>query len=390
MATAGGRTVTTLPSCNPEAKKDHHIGSPPTHFKNPWPSAVTLGFSKLFETRFLRKDKTNVPIPTDRKVLVPVREPDWASSSTTKLRATWLGHASFLVETPAVPGQNRGVHVLFDPVFSERTSPVQWFGPKRYNPPPCKIGELPKIDVIAISHNHYDHLDAWTIQEVWRLSKQKGLTPLIACALGNRSYFQSLLPDITIEDVIELDWWDGVKIDVAGVGNLDLICTPAQHTSARGISDKDKGLWCSWTLSTPMGHGSARKLFFAGDTGYRHVSSPNPTKEEEDSLSHCPAFKEIGELLGPIDLALLPIGLYSPRDCMSTVHCAPEDSACIHIDLKARKSIGMHYGTVRGGLSQYYEDVLEPPKRWREVCEKKGLVWNTDVGLCDIGETILV
>ena len=141
----------------------HHVGSPPTSFINPWPSFQKLGFGDLFSARFTRTaDRNHVPVPADRKDLVRVRKPDWAIDAPEKLRATWLGHASFFVETQATTAQ-RGIRILFDPVFSKRTSPVQFLGPKRYNPPPCTIEELPEVDVIAISHNHYDHLDTWTI-----------------------------------------------------------------------------------------------------------------------------------------------------------------------------------------------------------------------------------
>lgn len=384
-------SVKPRPSRNPEAQKvpSHHVSNPPTSFKNPWPSAAPIPFSKVFQTRFLRKaDKNNVPVPTDRSVLVPVRKPDWGGSHADKLRATWLGHASFLVETSAQ--NDRGVRVLFDPVFSERTSPVQWLGPKRYNPTPCQVDEIPEVDIIAISHNHYDHLDSWTITEVWRASLARKRTPLVACALGNKAFFRKLLPEIPEGDIIEMDWWDSVQVDVQGVGSIELSCTPAQHTSARSLNDKDHTLWCSYVVRESNGTDGSKSLFFSGDTGYRRVLQANPTEEEEKSQPCCPVFKEIGEFYGPFDLALLPIGLYSPRDFMSSVHCSPDDSSCLHFDLKSRKSIGMHYGTVRGGLSQYYEDVVEPPRRWRQVCEKKGLIWGEDVGLCDIGETVLV
>lgn len=320
-----------------------------------------------------------------------VRKPDWGVSAPDKLKATWIGHASFLVEASCLPGRSRGVRILLDPVFSERTSPVQWFGPKRYTPTPCTVDELPEVDVIVISHNHYDHCDSWTIQEVWRVSKERNRTPLIACTLGNKPFFTTLLPDLPPDDIMELDWWHGVQLDIEDIGSAELICTPAQHTSARGPSDKDKALWCSWIVREANAEGAAGKsLFFAGDTGYRYVNSAKPTEEEQESMPRCPAFREIGDTYGPFDLALLPIGLYSPRDFMSSVHCAPEDSICMHEDIRSKKSIGMHYGTVRGGISAQYEDVVEPPARWRTKGEEKGLKWNEDFGLCDVGETVLV
>lgn len=112
--------------------------------------------------------------------------------------------------------------------------------------------------------------------------------------------------------------------------------------------------------------------------------------DKVDSLSRCPAFKEIGEKHGPFDLALLPIGCYSPRPFMSPVHCSPDDSIEIHKDVRSKKSIGMHYGTIRGGLSAQYEDVREPPQLWKESCEKAGLKWGEEIGLCDLGETVAV
>jgi len=396
MATRSAITTKLLAPRNGQAAGQcppaHHVGSPPTSFRNPWPSAQPIGFTKIFATRFFRSaDKNNVPVPADREGLVKVRKPDWGVSAPDKLKATWIGHASFLVEASRLPGRTRGVRILLDPVFSERTSPVQWFGPKRYTPTPCTVDELPEVDVIVISHNHYDHCDSWTIQEVWRVSKERNRTPLVACALGNKPFFTALLPDLPPDDIVELDWWHGIQLDIEDVGSVELVCTPAQHTSARGPSDKDNTLWCSWIVREANTEGAAAKsLFFAGDTGYRHVDSANPTEEEQDSMPRCPAFKEIGDTYGPFDLALLPIGLYSPRDLMASVHCAPEDSVCIHEDIRSKKSIGMHYGTVRGGISAQYEDVIEPPVRWRTKGEEKGLRWNEDFGLCDIGETVLV
>lgn len=216
-------------------------------------------------------------------------------------------------------------------------------------------------------------------------------------------------------EVTELDWWQGARVTVAGVGSVDLTCTPCQHLSGRSPLDMGATLWCSWvveetssdtsnvkSLGTPGDSTTAQpqsspsrlhKLYFAGDTGYRAIpasAAPPKDLESDPSLPHCPAFAEIGALYGPFDLALLPIGLYSPRRVMASVHCAPEDSVCVHLDIKSRKSIGMHWGTVRGGISAQYEDVREPPRRWREAAEKRGLVWGRDVGLLDVGETAVV
>lgn len=407
-------TITTIPSPNPEAQNNrtHHVGGdiktgiPPTSFRNPWPSAVShITFPVLFNAKFLRsEDRNNVPLPVNREGLVKVRKPDWGVDHPERMKVTWIGHASFLVETGTTSTvtstgiekgrstNSRGVRILLDPVFSERMSPVSWFGPKRYTPVPCTIEEVPEVDIIAISHNHYDHLDTWTIKEVWRITKAQGRRLAILCGLGNKALFSGLLPDMRSEDILELDWWDAREISVPGVGTVQMTCTPAQHGSKRGVNDADKTLWCSWIIREvdTTGKTTPKCLFFAGDTGYRHVNSHHPTPEEEASMPRCPAFKEIGERCGPFDLALLSIGLYSPRDLLSTVHCAPEDSVCIHKDIGSKRSIGMHWGTMRGGLSGAYEDVLEPPRRWKSECEKAGLKWGEEAGLCEIGETVLV
>jgi N-acyl-phosphatidylethanolamine-hydrolysing phospholipase D len=130
------------------------------------------------------------------------------------------------------------------------------------------------------------------------------------------------------------------------------------------------------------------RVYFAGDTGYRTVTKPGLSHAEEAAFPHCPAFAEIGDLFGPFDLALLPIGLCQPRHFISGVHCDPYDSICVHKDVKSKKSIGMHWGTVRGGISQEYEDVRDPPKWWREAAETAGLKWGEEIGLLDVGETL--
>jgi N-acyl-phosphatidylethanolamine-hydrolysing phospholipase D len=280
------------------------------------------------------------------------------------------------------------------------------FGPKRYTPVPCTVADLPDIDALVISHNHYDHLDFGTMQQLF--TKQSGMKkPKVFCALGNKRWFLDAGVGIVASDVVELDWWEGAQLDVEGVGSVDLYCTPCQHTSARSGGDTNKALWCSWVIreaAEPEGALTSdeksiqRSLFFAGDTAYRTVKTDDPTPEEEAAAPTCPAFKEIGSVFGPFDLALLPIGLFLPRHIMSPVHCSPEDSAEVHKDIKAKRSIGMHYGTVRGGLSGQYEDVRVPPQRWRKVCEGNGWKWrgesqndsDWEAGLCDVGETVVI
>ena len=383
-------SVTRLASLSPKssAPPAHHVGSPPSSFINPWPSFDNSrqGVINVFKAKFGRDRPKFVPIP-GRNELVAVRKPSWGREESG-LKVTWIGHASFLIETTRVDQASRGVRILCDPVFSERTSPVQFLGPKRYTPTPCSLEELPDVDIVVISHNHYDHLDYATIMHLYAQRKDQ---IHFFCALGNASWFHAY--GVRAEQVTELDWWDSVNVSIDRVGALELTCTPSQHFSGRSGWDRGKALWCSWSLREVKGADethTAHKVYFAGDTGYRTVDQKGLSHDEEAKFPHCPAFAEIGDRLGPFDLSLLPIGLCQPRYFMSGVHCDPYDSICVHKDVKSKKSIGMHWGTVRGGLSQEYEDVRDPPKWWREAAEKAGLKWGEEVGLLDIGETLIL
>jgi N-acyl-phosphatidylethanolamine-hydrolysing phospholipase D len=384
-------SVTFLPSKDPSpaGPPAHWTGNPPTSFRNPWPSFVKQhGLLDVFKIRF-SNERNFVPVPESRDELVKVRKPDWGRESTTwqqRLKATWLGHAGWLVETaclasttqPALSAdskETRGIRILFDAVFSERTSPVDWFGPKRYTSTPCTLDELPDVDLVVISHNHYDHLDIATISAVYQKAKAAGREIHFFAPLGNKQWFLNAGLGILEHEVTDCDWWDTLNVEVEGVGSVKLTCTPAQHTSGRTPFDAGQTLWSSWVIEDVQ---SSKKLYFSGDTAYKATSAKTA----------CPAFKQIGEVFGGFDLAMVPIGLYSPQWFMSNVHCCPEDSLEIHKDVRSKKTIGMHYGTVRGGLSAQYEDVREPPRRWQECCAKEGR-WETECWLCDVGETVV-
>ncbi|KAJ4372131.1 hypothetical protein N0V83_003904 [Neocucurbitaria cava] len=337
--------------------------APPTGFKNPWPSYTSSGLFSAFRTR-INTPKNFVPVPADRLGLVTVHEPDFARAGQNGLKATWIGHASFLVETTAVEGSPRGMRMLLDPVWSNRVGPYGMVGPVRFTPPPCTVDELPHIDAVCISHDHYDHLDSGTLQKL--MSKQNGDLRFF-CGLGVKAVLTGLGAGITAEQITELDWWDGVTISDKHAGSVDLIFG----------SSKSHCL-------------PARNSFFAGDTGYCHVTYDTQFSHHDASHPPCPAFKQIGHMYGPFDLALLPIGCFKPRSLLSGQHASPEDSLSIHNDVRSKKSIGMHYGTFRGGFSASYEPVTEPPKRWKEGVVAANLEWGIDVLLCDIGETVTV
>ena len=393
MSSASSWTVTALPGRHPESYTPaHHIGSPPTRFKNPWPSYQGGSLLSAFRTR-LTTAKNYVPVPADRAGLVEVRHPTFDESAAPDgLKATWMGHASFLIETTVREGKQCGIRVLLDPVWSERVGPYGVVGPVRFSPPPCTLWELPDIDAVCISHDHYDHLDLDTIRKL--VEKQRGELRFF-CGLGVKAVLLGLGVGVRPEMVTEMDWWDGVVLENPRVGCVELVCAPAQHRSGRTPWNFDGTLWCSWVVSEQPSSPSpssvtGKKLFFAGDTGYCQVTSNTHFSHREAPHPPCPAFKEIGDLYGPFDLALLPIGCFLPRSILSGQHSSPEDSLAIHRDVRSKRSIGMHYGTFRGAFSANFEPVNEPPERWKKVAEEEGLKWDVEVGLCDIGETVVV
>jgi L-ascorbate metabolism protein UlaG (beta-lactamase superfamily) len=377
--------VTKLPSLLPDEPKAHHVGHPPTAFRNPWPSFDPHrgGPLSLLKVRFARDRPAFVPVPEDRSELVPVRPVDFGSLADPGFKVTWIGHASFLLQTTKPrDGGGRGINILCDPVFSERTSPVTWAGPKRYTPTPCTLEQLLEavdVDLVLISHNHYDHADATTLKAI---CARRGTDVHFVVGLHNARWLTS--SGVGPSCVTELDWWDRLDIST-GQATVRITCTPTQHFSSRGIHDRNHDLWCSYAIED-----GPTKVYFAGDTAYRSIDAPNLSREEEDARPVCPAFRQVGDLLGPFDLALLPIGLCEPRDFMSNVHADAYDSIRIHRDVRSRKSIGMHWGTVRGGLSAQYEDVRTPPRRWRQAAEEAGLTWGEEIGLLDVGETMVV
>ncbi|EXJ57576.1 hypothetical protein A1O7_07924 [Cladophialophora yegresii CBS 114405] len=380
-------SVNRRPSLLPDAPKDHHVGSPPTGFKNPWPSHDPghHSLANLLKVRFGKGRPAFAPVPDTREELVPVRNVDFLNTDSG-FKVTWIGHASFLMQTSKPEGATRGINILCDPVFSERTSPVSWFGPKRYTPTPCTLPELldaVEVDIVVISHNHYDHADAESLKLIWARRESK---VHFLVGLHNSRWLNAL--GIDPSSITELDWWDGVDVHVENVGKVQITCTPTQHFSSRSIWDRDHDLWCSYAIRDLQG--SRKNVYFAGDTAYRSIHANDLSREEEDAQPVCPTFKQVGELLGPFDLALLPIGLCSPRNFMSNVHANSWDSIRIHQDVRSKKSVGMHWGTVRGGLSQYYEDVRTPAKHWKMAADEAGLKWGDEIALVDVGETLVV
>ncbi|KAJ2689714.1 Protein-lysine N-methyltransferase efm4 [Coemansia spiralis] len=339
--------------------KSHHKNG---RFVNPWPSFAippNLVFMKDLivshdhsaANKAIAEGRVPQVVPLDRALID-------GPAALGQMQVTWLGHASLLVQVD-------GATILCDPVFSQRCSPSQWMGPKRYTQPACQVKDLPSvIDVLIISHNHYDHLDWNTLCEV----AKKYPDIRVYSPLGNRPILES----VGFANVFIGDWWDEFHITVPGIdGEFTLACTPAQHMTARGVFDRMASLWSSWVVRGPSGG----KFFFSGDTAYSSVYG-------NESKAECPVFKQIGRVYGPFDLAAIAIGAYAPEYVFSSVHVNPEQAVRIHEDVGSRRSIGIHWGT----FVLTNEAVDEPPLRLRREMEARGHLAE-EFSVVSIGET---
>ncbi len=217
--------------------------------------------------------------------------------------ATWLGHSTTLI-------QLGGTNLLIDPVFSDRSSPLGFLGPKRKVPPPARLRDLPPIDMVLLSHGHYDHLDRGTIKA---LNNQKTGPPLFLVPMGMERWMRRR----GVNSSVPFDWWQE-----RALGGLKAVFVPSRHWSGRAFWDRESTLWGGWVIE-----GGNTRIYYVGDTGYSAL------------------FKDVGERFEGFDLAVVPIGGYEPRWFMREVHVDPEEAVRIHLDVRARRSIGVHWGT---------------------------------------------
>jgi N-acyl-phosphatidylethanolamine-hydrolysing phospholipase D len=293
--------------------KPHHGAE---GFRNNYPHAARdAGFWKWQWQRW-RAGLPRPPPPGGWPMQVLKPDSAYLKTNVNEPTLTWIGHSTVLL-------QLNGVNILTDPHFTERASPFFFVGPKRQVALPMSVAQLPHIDLVVISHNHYDHLDRDTVKQ---LNAQAGGAPHFFVPLGLKAW----LHDAGIDNASELDWWDK-----RAEHGLVIHLVPVQHWSSRGLTDRNKTLWGGWVIEAPN-----FRFFFAGDTGY-----------SQD-------FRDIAARFGGFDLAALPIGAYEPRWFMQAQHINPEEAVRIQQDLRARYSVAIHWGTF--ALSD--EPLDEPPK----------------------------
>jgi L-ascorbate metabolism protein UlaG (beta-lactamase superfamily) len=279
------------------AKSDHFDGS---KFRNV-PPTEHAGFGDMIRWMTSRDQG---PWAEWREITPAPRPPQRVMGSA--LRVTWVNHSTLLVQT-------EGLNILTDPIWSARCSPVQWAGPKRHHAPGVRFEDLPPIDVVLISHNHYDHMDESTLARLAREHR-----PRMFMGLGNSAFIERQLD----YEATDLDWWQSAEL----APGVRLHAVPAQHFSSRGTTDRDANLWCGFVIETPRG-----PIYFAGDTGWG------------------PHFARIGERFGAMRLAMLPIGAFRPEWFMQAVHISPKNAVRAAQALGATTSIPMHYATFHLG-----------------------------------------
>ena len=256
----------------------------------------------------------------------------------SNVKVTWFGHSTLLLEV-------NNKKIFLDPMLGKRPSPHPWFGSKRFNEDlPIKIEDIPQIDAVLISHDHYDHLDYWSITKI------KDKVKMFYVPLGVAAHLKSWGVDQS--KIVELDWWEEAEFE-----ELTFVSTPSRHFSGRGLFNRDSTLWCSWVIK-----GEDTKIFFSGDGGYSKT------------------FKEIGEKFGPFDLTFLECGQYN--EGWSEIHMIPEETVQAHIDLRGELLMPIHWGAFKLSIHPWQEPV--------ERLLKNANSLNINVTTPKIGEPVIL
>jgi L-ascorbate metabolism protein UlaG (beta-lactamase superfamily) len=302
-------------------KPYHHL--PDGTFRNPEGSPMRSEKIKFSYSQFTKeKKKIDMTVPKDHVI-----DKDMVLANLEKFKnddyIAWIGHATYLIKLGDTT-------IITDPVFSKNAGPLI-FGPDRYTDPALKLNEIPKTNILLLTHNHYDHLDTSTIRK-FPFKDTKVLVPLKL-----KKYFKRY------KDVNEMDWYDEIKINE----ELKITFLPAVHWSKRSLTDTNKTLWGNFLIDY-----KGKKILFACDTGYGNI------------------YKKLGNTYGPIDLTMINIGAYDFRPMFdkSVYHTTPEEALEVAKDLKSKKVLGMHWGTFVLSL----EPIMEPPIRFKDSAKKYG------------------
>lgn len=302
-------------------------------FDNPLPEKPIPFFSTLWAwVKGAPHERPKEPPPLVRKAAA-----DFATPPGSGLRITWLGHSSQLVEID-------GHRLLLDPIWAKRASPFSTMGPARFHDHPLPVSELPKLDAVVISHDHYDHLERGAITALNR----RGVRFVVPLGVGAHLEHWGVPP----KRIVELDWWSSVE-----VGRLTLVATPARHFSGRSVtmSDRNKTLWAGWAILGPK-----HRVFYSGDTAM------------------FPGFREIGRRLGPFDATMIEVGAYNAR--WADVHLGPEQAVTAHRQLRGKVFFPVHWGTFSLGIHSW----TEPVERVLVAARRKGV----DVAIPRPGQSI--
>jgi N-acyl-phosphatidylethanolamine-hydrolysing phospholipase D len=341
---AAASTAQTNPYYDPA--KPHHT---PDGFRNNYVGQVAKSLPDLLRWR-VQATRDGLPRPPQ----------EWPQSVTPELSrlkdnsgaagapsVTWVGHATALV-------QSGGLNILTDPVFSERASPLAFAGPKRAQPPGIALADLPPIDVVVISHNHYDHLDRASVAA---LNERSAGRTLFLAPLGIKPWLEQQ----GVRNVVELDWWDRHVH-----GGMEFHLVPVQHWSARGLGDRNRTLWGGWAVFA-----EDLRWYFSGDAGY--------SRDFADTRAKLAQHAKGGALF---DIALIAIGAYEPRWFMATQHMNPAEAVQAHKDLGARRSLGVHWGTF-----ELTDEPLDQPPIDLAIARRDAGVADDDFFVLKIGQT---
>ncbi|HSH88708.1 MAG TPA: MBL fold metallo-hydrolase [Ramlibacter sp.] len=277
-----------------------------------------------YTMRQMSGDEVRVP-PKPLPVMAVDKASLAAAPPASGLRAFWIGHSSTYVEID-------GIRILMDPVFAERVSPLP-IGPGRFHAPPIALADLPRIDAVLISHDHYDHLDMDAVRQL----AQRGSKFFVPLGIGAHLEHWG----VPLAQIEELEWWQE-----RSVGSVRIVCTPTRHYSGRGLNNRSSTLWSSWSVVGPQ-----HRYFYSGDTG------------------HGKLFKDIGARLGPFDMSFVKIGAYGPGQAWTDIHMTPEQAVQVHRDVRAKRMFPVHWST----FNLAYHDWDEPIKRAAAEATRAGV-----------------